>query len=205
MSWSCGRSRKLKNFDQNLNQYILSGDQAEDFSAFTSKNLELHLDIGFGIGDSIVQTLEKESVFVIGCEIFKPAILNTLKIVDPSRVALFMEYSNNFLSKIPSASISEIKMLFPDPWPKHKHRMRRCYNIKRLDLQIARILKSDGKFIFASDVFNIAKGMKNLFSSDFFKIESNQYNSYDECPHKTSYARKGFIAGRNVHEMIISK
>ncbi len=203
MSWSCGRSRKLKNsIYENLDKYIKTNENIE-FPKDT--NIKICLDIGFGTGDSILKTLEEKS-FVIGCEIFKPAILQTLsKIDDKSRVTMHMSFIGDLIKKIPSASIDEVKILFPDPWPKYKHRMRRCYNLMHFDLQVARILKNSGQFIFASDIFNMFDGINKVFKNDYFTTYQNQYNSYENCPYKTSYAKKGFTAGRKVYELIAKK
>ncbi|QEK37854.1 hypothetical protein FZC35_00430 [Candidatus Cytomitobacter indipagum] len=207
MTWTCGRSRKLKNnLAKNCEKNICNNENIRDVINNIPKEKKLCLDIGFGSGASVMQTLKDENTVVVGCEIFKPAILQTLMSVnDNSKVFLFMSFIDDLIKKIPSCSFDEIKMLCPDPWPKYKHRMRRCYNIYNFDLKIARILKGKGKFIMASDISEMTLNMVKLFDSPIFNIECNKYTDYDSCPHKTDYCRKGFRAGRDVNEMISIK
>ncbi|WP_187440046.1 class I SAM-dependent methyltransferase [Candidatus Cytomitobacter primus] len=207
MAWSCGRSRKLKsNIEQDYAKYLYSTNKINEIINMHKENRRICLDIGFGAGDSIIQTLMNGKSIVIGCEIFKPAIFHTLtRVEDKDRVFLCMAFINDLIQSLPLNSFDEIKMLCPDPWPKYKHRMRRCYNIRKFDLEIVKILKKEGIFTLASDIKSITQNMVNLFNSPYFDIAQNEYTTYDECPHKTEYCKKGFNAGRHVYEMIARK
>lgn len=207
MAWTCGRSRKLKSkINQDYEKHICDSMDIREIINSVDDDKKLYLDIGFGSGASIFQTMQDSNAIVIGCEIFKPAILQTLaKIEDKGCVFLFMSFIDDLLNFIPSCSFHEIKMLFPDPWPKYKHRMRRCYNIPNFDLKIARILKGGGRFITVSDIADISYNMTKLFDNPIFKVKCKQYESYDVCPYKTYYCKKGFEAGRIAHEMVAKK
>ena len=47
-------------------------------------------------------------------------------------------------------------MLFPDPWPKKRHRERRLFSPSLLD-KMARILRPAAEFRFASDIADYAE------------------------------------------------
>ena len=59
--------------------------------------------------------------------------------------------ATRLLDWLPPASLAEIDLLYPDPWPKPRHRKRRFVNPANLD-RFARVLEPGGLFRFASDV-----------------------------------------------------
>ena len=67
-----------------------------------------------------------------------------------SNVRIFPEDIRLFLNKLPNGCISKIFILFPDPWPKSKHRKRRIIQYETLS-EFHRILKPEGKLRIATD------------------------------------------------------
>ncbi|MGQ3293797.1 MAG: tRNA (guanine(46)-N(7))-methyltransferase TrmB, partial [Shinella sp.] len=59
--------------------------------------------------------------------------------------------ATELLDWLPAASIDQIDLLYPDPWPKKKHWKRRFVSRVNLD-RFARVLKPGGLFCFASDI-----------------------------------------------------
>jgi tRNA (guanine-N7-)-methyltransferase len=55
------------------------------------------------------------------------------------------------LDWLPEASLDQIDLFYPDPWPKKRHWKRRFVSQTNLD-RFARVLKAGGKFRFASDI-----------------------------------------------------
>jgi tRNA (guanine-N7-)-methyltransferase len=51
---------------------------------------------------------------------------------------------------LPEASVSRLHLLFPDPWPKKRHRSRRIVSAEFLD-GVARVLSETGEFFFKTD------------------------------------------------------
>jgi tRNA (guanine-N7-)-methyltransferase len=60
------------------------------------------------------------------------------------------------LNWLPAASLSRAFMLFPDPWPKKRHRARRLFAPPLL-AKLARILRPGAEFRFASDIADYAE------------------------------------------------
>ena len=83
------------------------------------------LDIGFGTGDS---TIALQGMFphhsIMGIEAYKPGVKNLLS------KKIYVHYGDalEILEEISKDTISQIYMLFPDPWQKKKHRKRRLFN-----------------------------------------------------------------------------
>jgi tRNA (guanine-N7-)-methyltransferase len=57
--------------------------------------------------------------------------------------------ASRYLIGIAAASLARIYLLYPDPWPKVRRHKRRLVSRNAAALQ--RLLRADGRFIFASD------------------------------------------------------
>ncbi|QEK39245.1 tRNA (guanine(46)-N(7))-methyltransferase TrmB [Candidatus Nesciobacter abundans] len=194
----------------NRSEHMLEGI---NFYKDLEKRSELFLDLGFGSGDSLMHHLKNSDALILGCEIFKPGIYGAVEKINSilgevearkasERTRLFLAFYQDILRKVPNASVDKIFMLFPDPWPKFKHSKRRCYNLPNLDLLLFRSLKTGGKFIFASDIKEIADGMyRMLCDIDFTGGSLARYEckNISEFEYKTTYARKAFSNGRSAY------
>jgi tRNA (guanine-N7-)-methyltransferase len=59
------------------------------------------------------------------------------------------------LAALPAARIERVHLLYPDPWPKRRQRKRRFVNEANLEA-IARVLRDEGEFRFATDIDDYA-------------------------------------------------
>ena len=66
-------------------------------------------------------------------------------------IRLYDDDATVILDWLPDASLDQIDLLYPDPWPKKKHWKRRFVSAVNLD-RFARVLKPGGHFCFASDI-----------------------------------------------------
>ena len=56
---------------------------------------------------------------------------------------------------LPEASLDEVYLLYPDPWPKTRHHKRRFVSPTTL-AELARVIKPGGQFHFATDIEDYA-------------------------------------------------
>ena len=118
------------------------------------------LDVGFGTGDS---TIALQDMFpryrVLGIESYKPGIKNLLS------KNIYVHYGDalEIIEKIRNDTISQIYMLFPDPWQKKKHRKRRLFNEYTFRI-ILSIIKRNGFFHFSTDNISYALEAKKIIS-----------------------------------------
>lgn len=94
------------------------------------------MEIGFGGGEMLwhMVTQRPECNF-IGIEVYRPGVVNFLAKLDAglrefqsgfNNVRLYNDDAVDVLTRsIPAASLSEVWLLFPDPWPKQRHHKRR--------------------------------------------------------------------------------
>ena len=150
------------------------------------------LDIGFGTGDS---TIALQDMFpqhsILGIESYKPGIKNLLS------KNIFVHHGDalEILEKINTNTISQIYMLFPDPWQKKKHRKRRLLNENTFKV-IMSIIKKNGFFHFSTDNINYAleaKAVINKVTSDNVAFSKNRGFRPITKFEKKSISKKNFV------------
>tara|TARA_A100001011_G_scaffold98304_1_gene103496 strand:+ start:317 stop:901 length:585 start_codon:yes stop_codon:yes gene_type:complete len=150
------------------------------------------LDIGFGTGDS---TIALQGMFpqhsILGIESYKPGIKNLLS------KNIFVHHGDalEILEKINNNTISQIYMLFPDPWQKKKHRKRRLLNEYTFRV-IMSIIKKNGFFHFSTDNINYAleaKAVINKVTSDEVAFSKNRGFRPITKFEKKSITKKNFV------------
>lgn len=124
---------------------------------FDNKVSDVRLEIGFGGGEHLVNEVRccMDTGF-IGVEPFVNGMAKCLALfsVQPhllGRLRLYDDDATAVLDWLPEQSLSGIDLFYPDPWLKKKHWKRRFINQKNLN-RFARVLKSGGRFRFASDI-----------------------------------------------------
>lgn len=113
------------------------------------------LEIGFGGGEHLAhRASEQPETGFIGVEPFVNSMAKMLAKVEEGalrNIRLHDDDATEILDWLPSESIDQIDLLYPDPWPKKKHWKRRFVSAVNLD-RFHRVLKPHGLFCFASDI-----------------------------------------------------
>ena len=92
-----------------------------------------------------------------------------------------------------AASASEVRVLFPDPWPKVRHHRRRLIDAEFLDAT-ARLLTPGGRLHVATDVESYADSVRGLLENhEAFAEISGERPSWRV---ETRYEQRGRLAGR---------
>ena len=137
------------------------------------KHRPLYLEIGFGNGLNLVRQAEHyPSCNFIGCEIYESGIGSTLinlknRAIDNVRIAVGDALET--IEYLSLKSLDGVFILFPDPWPKKKHKKRRLVN-ENLLTNILSKLRKKGKFFFRTDNLeyynNVIKIIKKLIREE---------------------------------------
>lgn len=122
---------------------------------FQTQVERLRLEIGFGGGEHLVhRASENPQTGFIGVEPFVNSMAKLLAEVEAKELRNIRVYDDDatqLLDWLPAASLDQIDLLYPDPWPKKKHWKRRFVSQVNLD-RFHRVLKPGGLFCFASDI-----------------------------------------------------
>ena len=183
------RSRKLQNIHLKPDSIVDATNQSDD----------IILDIGFGTGESTVSLNEIFPEHVVcGIEAYKPGVKKLIAEKIP------VEYGDaaEIIEKFDDNKISQIYMLFPDPWQKVKHRKRRLFSEYTFKI-IDRILKRGGFFHFASDNINYALQAKRIIEiASSRDVEFSKHRGFRPV---TKYEVKGIEKRNFIFDLIYFK
>jgi tRNA (guanine-N7-)-methyltransferase len=126
---------------------------------FSQRPAQTYLEIGFGGGEHLAQrAAEWPEVGFIGCEGFVNGVAKLLSLIEEggqTNVRIYPDDAKDVIDRLPTASIDRIYLLYPDPWPKRKHRKRRFLSEDML-ARLGRILRTGGELRFATDIDDYA-------------------------------------------------
>jgi tRNA (guanine-N7-)-methyltransferase len=127
---------------------------------------DVWLEIGFGGGEHLVwQARANPGIGLIGCEPFQDGVVKVLGAIEAAietgglaNIRVLADDARPLLRWLPSASIGRAFVLFPDPWPKARHRKRRLVSETMLG-ELARVLRPGGELRLATDDGDYAGAM----------------------------------------------
>lgn len=126
-----------------------------DFTELFGREAPVVLEIGYGDGEALVDAAGREpGTNFIGAEVYTAGIGHCLLRIEQTElenVRLCSEDAVELLKHhIKDNSLTEIRLFFPDPWPKKKHHKRRIVNAVFCDL-VCNKLVPGGRIHFATD------------------------------------------------------
>ena len=123
-------------------------------SLFGGKAREAWLEIGFGGGEHLAgQAARNPDVGFLGAEPFLEGVAKLLSEIERdsiSNVRVRRGDARDLVEQLPAQSIDRVFILFPDPWPKTRHRKRRLIQPEFV-AELVRIMKPGAKLRFATD------------------------------------------------------
>ena len=112
------------------------------------------LEIGFGGGEHLAAQAETNpDVGFIGCEAYLDGVASLVRTLTERGIAnvrIFADDARLLIDALETASVEQVFLLFPDPWPKARHHKRRFVEPENVDA-LARILVDDGCLKIATD------------------------------------------------------
>jgi tRNA (guanine-N7-)-methyltransferase len=115
----------------------------------------VRVESGFGGGEHLIAQAERNPrIGFIGIEPFINGMAKALAAIEErnlTNIRLHHGDSTDVLAWLPSAGLTRFDLLYPDPWPKRRHWKRRFVQDESV-AGIARILRADAEFRFASDI-----------------------------------------------------
>ena len=126
-----------------------------DPATITGRHAPLILEIGTGDGENILaQAAARPHEDFIACEVHGPGVGHLLLKADQlglRNLWVAQRDVHELLGVLPAASLTEVCLFFPDPWPKTRHHKRRIFQPPLLQA-LTRTLARHGRFHVATDI-----------------------------------------------------
>ncbi|WP_174888497.1 tRNA (guanosine(46)-N7)-methyltransferase TrmB [Candidatus Hamiltonella defensa] len=183
-----------------------------DTTQLFRRKAPLVLEIGFGMGDSLVTTatLNPEQDF-LGVEVHIPGIgacLRSAHAAHVTNVRIICHDTVEVLKHmIADHSLEKVQLFFPDPWHKARHHKRRIVQRPFLEL-VKRKLKVGGWCHMATDWQPYAEHMLKVISTiDGYKnlSVSEDYVERPESRPLTKFETRGKKLGHGVWDLVFEK
>lgn len=192
--------------------YELSNEAPWDFEDIFSRNAPTLVEIGFGMGASLLtMASENPQNNYIGIEVHRAGLgglaadihehqLTNIRLVPQDAVEVF---KNN----IKDASLAGVQVFFPDPWPKKKHHKRRLIQTDFVRL-LAEKIQSGGFLHCATDWQEYAEHMLGVLSAEPMLRNHQQEGGYIPRPENrplTKFEKRGERLGHGVWDLYFIK
>ncbi len=129
---------------------------------------EVWLEIGFGAGEHLAaQAASHPGIGLIGAEVFENGIAKLLAQIESQglgNIRIFADDALLLLDFLAARTLGRVFILFPDPWPKERHKKRRIVSRETLD-NLARAMRPGAELRLATDDDDYASWMAEQLGS----------------------------------------
>ncbi|QKT03329.1 tRNA (guanosine(46)-N7)-methyltransferase TrmB [Ectothiorhodospiraceae bacterium 2226] len=191
---------------------VPAGDAPLDLDALFGRRAPRVLEIGFGMGATLAELAARHPERdYLGIEVHRPGVGSLLMQVAEqglTNVRVWGDDAVAFLERrIPPASLDQILILFPDPWPKKRHHKRRIVQPPFVALAASR-LAAGGRLQLATDWAPYAEHMLAVLGAEPTLRNVAPDGGYIPRPEErpvTKFERRGQRLGHGVWDLAFEK
>ena len=197
-------------FDAHWDNYGIDyTGEPRDFLAVFGRDAPLIVEIGFGNGEQLLHAsaAEPNSNF-IGIEVHTPGVgrlMNGLAAQDLHNTRIYAYDAVDILrDEIGSETLAEVRIYFPDPWPKARHNKRRLIQPDLVGLVASR-LRTGGLLHVATDWEAYAEHIRDVLEAapDFVNTSApGAPIARPEWRIETHFERRGLKLGHGVWDFV---
>ncbi|MFD0557398.1 tRNA (guanine-N7-)-methyltransferase [Stackebrandtia endophytica] len=181
-----------------------------DNRALFGRDHDVVLEIGSGMGEaSLVMAQEDPRRDYIAVEVHPPGIGNLLALIEEHSLTNLRVHDGDAISlltdHVPDGALSEIRVFFPDPWPKARHHKRRIIRPAYAALMRSK-LRSGGVLRCATDWADYAEVMLEVLSAD--PGLRNRFERESPRPRwrpVTKFEQRAVEAGRGITDLCFDR
>ncbi|MEI7340921.1 tRNA (guanosine(46)-N7)-methyltransferase TrmB [Pectobacterium brasiliense] len=183
-----------------------------DFNALFGRDAPVVLEIGFGMGASLVtMAAQHPEQNFLGIEVHLPGVGACLAAAQEAGISNLRVMCHDavevLMNMIPDGSLSMVQLFFPDPWHKARHNKRRIVQVPFVQLVRSK-LKVGGVFHMATDWEPYAQHMLEVMTSvtEYRNLSNNsEYVERPESRPLTKFEARGQRLGHGVWDLMFER
>jgi tRNA (guanine-N7-)-methyltransferase len=188
------------------------GPTALEFTQLFGRRAPAVLEIGFGDGEALVSRAASapERDF-LGLEVHPPGVGHCLLLAEAAELGNLRILSQDAVevlgARLAPASLDEVLIWFPDPWPKKRHHKRRLVNEGFASLLATR-LRPGGVLRFASDWQPYADEVLAVLNAHADFVNAAADGGFVARPAErivTKFERRGLRLGHRVSDLMFNR
>ncbi|MDQ1682599.1 MAG: tRNA (guanine-N7-)-methyltransferase, partial [Frankiaceae bacterium] len=184
---------------------VADDDSPIDAVALFGRRAPLVLEIGFGMGETTALMADADPERdVLAVDVHTPGVgalladvdrrgLDNVRVARGDAVPLLR-------TRIANGSLAELRVFFPDPWPKPRHHKRRLVDAEFVDLAATK-LHSGGVLHLATDWSSYAEQMLAVVSGDD-RFTVDGFAPRPASRPVTRFENQGLAKGHEVYDVI---
>jgi tRNA (guanine-N7-)-methyltransferase len=180
-----------------------------DLSAIFGRRARVALEIGFGMGEATVAAARADpGTDLLAVDVHTPgvaALLMGLATGGIDHVRVVEADAREVLARLAPASVDEVRVWFPDPWPKARHHKRRLVT-PEFAATVADRLRPGGRLHLATDHGEYAERMLAVVAGE--PRLRNEHGGYAPGPAgrpATRFERHGLTRGHRIRDVIVER
>ncbi|MGH8214377.1 MAG: tRNA (guanosine(46)-N7)-methyltransferase TrmB [Rhodanobacteraceae bacterium] len=183
-----------------------------DLDALFGRRAPRVLEIGFGNGEALAWAAEHDRARdYLGIEVHRPGVgrlMNALAALDACNVRIWNHDAVEVLQhELPSGALDEVRIWFPDPWPKKRHHKRRLIQATFVAL-LAHSVKVGGLLHLATDWPEYALHMREVLAGHTgWRLREGESGESRRPPWRieTRFERRGVALGHPVTDLLYDR
>lgn len=205
-----GQAKALEDCWPNMGLTHAQGLQ--NFEELFGRQAPVVLEIGFGMGKSLVEMAIAESdKDFIGIEVHRPGVGACLADANEAGITNLRLYEHDAVEVLADCiadnSLSRVQLFFPDPWHKKRHHKRRIVQPEFVQ-KLRQKLMIGGVFHMATDWENYAEHMLEVMSqAEGYKNQSATQDYVPRPDHRplTKFEQRGHRLGHGVWDLMFER
>ncbi|MEC7378620.1 MAG: tRNA (guanosine(46)-N7)-methyltransferase TrmB [Pseudomonadota bacterium] len=172
------------------------------------------LEIGFGMGAELLAWAQQSpDWYLCGVELYQPgigAMLTRLKSRQLPNVGLIDQPAQLVLAALPAECLSEVRIFFPDPWPKKRHFKRRLVQVPFV-MELQRVIKPGSVVRLATDWEDYGEWMVEQFEQvpgfQLLKDQTRKAHAAEDAAVRstTKFEARGERLGHDIRDLVYVK
>ena len=180
-----------------------------DAEAWFGRKAPLILEIGCGTGTSTAaMAAEEPDINVIAVDVYRPGIAQLLGMIGRENLTNIRVIRGDAVivlgHMIAPASLTGVRVFFPDPWPKARHHKRRLLQPGTIEL-IAEVLRDKGALHIATDHADYAHSIAEVLGSQSLLVPAETAVPFSTARPVTKFEGRAEREGRPVTEFVLTR